>query len=314
VSLRRLPRVENLERPQDESDLYPGERELTEYEANIGVRLAAAPNGTVIDIFGPIGKDWLTGEGVSDKDVSLALKDATGEVTVNINSPGGSAFQGLAIYSMLSNYSGKVVVNILGAAGSAASIIAMSGDTIRISTAGSVMIHNAQAGIMGDRHDMEDGVAALTELDAAIRSIYAARTGVDDAELDRMMTPTIGTWMFGKQAIDRGFADELLGEDKLVKADSAKGKTKKNARAELDGILAKAGVSRTQRRDLYRNAFPGKVASAEPAPSARAAFELAASIREMTKELTVTPRADATTPNAGLSGALENLERMVAKL
>jgi ATP-dependent Clp protease protease subunit len=100
----------------------------------------------VIDIFGPIGKDPLTGEGVSDKDVSLALKDATGEVTVNINSPGGSAFQGLAIYSMLSNYSGKVVVNILGAAGSAASIIAMSGDTIRISTGGSVMIHNAQAG------------------------------------------------------------------------------------------------------------------------------------------------------------------------
>jgi ATP-dependent Clp protease protease subunit len=313
VSLRRLPRVENLERPQDESDLYPGERELTEYEANIGVRLAAAPNGTVIDIFGQIGKNPFTGEGISDADVSRALKDATGDVTVNINSPGGSAFQGLAIYSMLGGYAGRVIVNILGAAGSAASIVAMAGDTIRISNAGSVMIHNSQAAIMGDRHDMEDGVAALTELDAAIRGIYAARTGQKDAALDEMMTPSIGTWMFGKEAIDKGFADEMLEADKVTKDPAAKDKAKKNARAELDSLLAKQGLSRSQRRDLYRNAFPGKLGEAEPPASSRAMLELADSIRTMTKEY-VTPRADATTPNAGLFGALDKLERMVDNL
>lgn len=254
MSLRRLPVIENLERPEDEEDVFPASKEMDEWRAR-NVRLAETPKGVVIDILEAIGKNFF-GEGVGTKDVQAKLKDATGDIVVNINSPGGSYFEGAAIYSLLQQYSGKVIVNILGVAASAASVIAMAGDEIRISPAAGIMIHNAQAMIGGDRHDMEDAADTLGGIDKAIRNIYAARTGQTDGALDKMMTPLSGTWLFGKDAIDKGFADALLPDGAVVKDPKpANGSGAKQTRNMIDAMLAAKGLSRRERRNAFRNLF-----------------------------------------------------------
>lgn len=317
VSLRRLPKIENLAREDGDDDLCPSERELKAWEDRLSVRLASAPAGIVIDIFSAIGKNPFTGEGVNAQDVKNALGNGAEDVTVNINSPGGSYFEGATIYSLLAGHKGKVVVNVIGAAASAASLIAMAGDEVNIAQAGSIMIHNAQAGVQGDRHDAEDLSNALGEIDAAIRSIYAARTGLPDAALDKMMTPTIGTWMFGQEAVDKGFADKLLTADKVVEDKSAKAirsNGTRSARAELDAHLSSRGLSRSRRRELLRDAFPEKITMpAEPANATNIAG-LADMIRGAVPEKPIDkPRAivDPTTPGAGHFAALDKLSGLL---
>lgn len=93
---------------------------------NGGIR-ATSDNDNSISIFDVVGRDYWD-EGVTAKRISGALRSMNGaDVTVNINSPGGDMFEGLAIYNLLREYQGKVTVKVLGIAASAASIIAMVG-------------------------------------------------------------------------------------------------------------------------------------------------------------------------------------------
>ena len=62
-------------------------------------------------------------------------------IKAEINSPGGDVYAGSDIYTALKNYSGSVEIDIVGLAASAASVIAMAGDTIKISPTGQMMIH-----------------------------------------------------------------------------------------------------------------------------------------------------------------------------
>lgn len=108
---------------------------------NGGIR-AATDNDNAISIFDVVGRDYWD-EGVTAKRISGALRSMNGaDVTVNINSPGGDMFEGLAIYNLLREYEGHVTVKVLGIAASAASIIAMAGDDIQIGRGAFLMIHN----------------------------------------------------------------------------------------------------------------------------------------------------------------------------
>jgi ATP-dependent Clp protease protease subunit len=118
---------------------------------NASLRPKNAQNGTVIEIYDVIGFDFWSGEGITAKTISAKLKGA-GAVTVNINSPGGDFFEGLAIYNLLRAHEAKVDVQIMGLAASAASIIAMAGDSVQIGKAASLMIHNA----WGLRHRQQE--------------------------------------------------------------------------------------------------------------------------------------------------------------
>lgn len=82
------------------------------------------------------------------------------DVTVNINSPGGDMFEGLAIYNLLREYQGKVTVKVLGIAASAASVIAMAGDDIQIGRGAFLMIHNCWVVAMGS-HTAGGGTPGL---------------------------------------------------------------------------------------------------------------------------------------------------------
>ena len=101
---------------------------LARYDASIVA--AAADKGseeTTLNIYSEIGDTW-DGTGMTPKIVSSVLRQAGGkDLTVNINSPGGSFFDGLAIYTLLKDYSGKVNVRVIGMAASAASVIALAG-------------------------------------------------------------------------------------------------------------------------------------------------------------------------------------------
>lgn len=213
---------------------------------NPGLR-AAADTGNDIGIFDVIGEDYW-GEGVTAKRISAALR-AIGKdqpVTVNINSPGGDMFEGLTIYSLLREHEGEVTIKVLGMAASAASIIAMAGDRIEIARAGFFMIHNAWSISIGDRNDHHAFADYLEPFDRAMGDIYASHTGIVAEDIGEMMDRE--TWIGGQAAVDQGFADALLASS-VIEEDGAKGE--RAAARKLDVALAKAGMSRSERRRLF---------------------------------------------------------------
>ena len=124
---------------------------------------AAADTDNSISSYDVIGEDFWTGEGVTVKRIDAALrKIGNRDVVVNINSPGGDVFEGIAIYNRLREHPAQVHVRVLGLAASAASIIAMAGDKIEVGEAAFIMIHNAWVMAVGNRHDMAE-VAAFLE-------------------------------------------------------------------------------------------------------------------------------------------------------
>ena len=100
--------------------------------------------------------DWSGQDCISAKGVSRILEDAGGDdITLNLNSEGGSVFAGNEIYSMLKQYTGKVVVNINGLSASIASVLMLGADEINMSPSASIMIHKASGGAMGTTDDIQ---------------------------------------------------------------------------------------------------------------------------------------------------------------
>lgn len=179
---------------------------------------AASTDDNTISIFDVIGQDYWTGDGVTAKRIAGALRAiGDGDVAVNVNSPGGDMFEGLAIYNLLREHPGQVTVKILGVAASAASIIAMAGDEVQIARAGFLMIHNAWTYAAGNRHDFRAYADYLEPFDAAMADVYVARSGQDAKSIEKMMDGE--TWIGGSKAIDQGFADTLLASDEVSAGD-----------------------------------------------------------------------------------------------
>lgn len=175
----------------------------------------ARNEGVQINVFDVIGDRW-SEQPVTASSIKAALDQAAGaDVTVNINSPGGSAFEGLAIYNLLRNYSGRVVVNVLGLAASAASVIAMAGDEVRIAKAAMMMIHNSSGLCWGTAQDMRDMATVMDKLDSLMVGIYATRTGTPEADIAALMHQT-DHYMTGQEAVDAGYADSLLPSDTIA--------------------------------------------------------------------------------------------------
>lgn len=163
-----------------------------------------------IEIFDTIGENFFS-EGITPKVISRKLKEAGEEledITVRINSPGGSAWDGITIYNMLSNHKAKVTVDVWGIAASAASIIAMAGDEIRMAENAMMMIHNASGCVCGQSQDMREVADILDKLDGTIASTYAARTGNDRATIIEQLRDE--TWFSAEEAVADGFATSII--------------------------------------------------------------------------------------------------------
>lgn len=157
---------------------------------------------------------WFGEEATCAKDVSSALPKSGEDVEVEINSYGGYVDQGAEIYTILRNHPGKVSVNIVGAAYSAASIIAMAGDTVRISPVGRMMIHNGNAEQYGDYHDMDKMSEILQLTNQSMCNAYVSKTGLSKEDILAKMDAE--TWLTAEEAVDQGFADEIMFESKAI--------------------------------------------------------------------------------------------------
>lgn len=227
---------------------------------NPEIRAAKEDVDTSISIYGSIGDTW-DGNGVTARRISAALRTiGERDVTVNVNSPGGDFFEGVAIYNLLREHKAKVTVNVLGLAASAGSIIAMAGDEIRMGEGTHLMIHNAWAVVVGNRHDLADSAEVMATFDASMVSLYAARTGLSSETVADMMDKE--TWLTPADAIRDGFATGMLSAAD-IKSDP-KANSQQRAKALIDVAMAKAGHSRSVRKDVFKNLFSGTPGAADP--------------------------------------------------
>lgn len=160
-----------------------------------------------ISIFGPIGNTW-DGEGVTARQFIADFQaiDAK-EVTVSINSPGGSLFDGIAIYTAMAGSGKTITAKVMGIAASAASVIAMAASKITMPKNTQMMVHKAAWGAWGNADDLTAMVQVLNILDASIVATYAARTGRPEAEIKALLD-TGDVWMSADEAVAAGFANE----------------------------------------------------------------------------------------------------------
>lgn len=262
MSLRQLPKVRaDFRIGTAQFDVRPDAMERWEP----GIH-AANEGEASISVYDAIGEGW-DGTGVTAKRIGAALRSiGPKDVTINVNSPGGDFFEGVAIYNLLREHKGKVTVNVMGLAASAASVIAMAGDEINMGDGAFLMIHNAWAVAVGNRHDMLDASNRLAPFDAAMASLYAARSGQSVAEVAALMDKE--TWIGGAQAVADGFATGML-DSAITKQDNTAPAGKK-AKALLETAMVKAGYSRTVRRDAFNALFnsPTPSAGADATPSA----------------------------------------------
>ena len=166
----------------------------------------------VLELNGTIAEDSWFDDDVTPAMFKAELFNGSGPVTIWINSPGGDCIAASQIYSMLMDYKGDVTVKIDGIAASAASVIAMAGTKVLMAPTALMMIHNPATAAFGDHTDMEKAIDMLNEVKESIINAYEIRTNLSHTQLSHMMDDT--TWMNAKKAIELGFADEILMDEK----------------------------------------------------------------------------------------------------
>lgn len=169
---------------------------------------------------GMISDETWYGDEVTPQLFKDELNAGSGNVTVWINSPGGDVFAAAQIYNMLRDYKGNVTVNIDGVAASAASVIAMAGNTVCMSPVAMMMIHNPATLAAGEAKDMQKAIAMLNEVKESILNAYEFKTGLSRAKLSHMMDDE--TWFNAKKAVELGFADKILFDSNEEKKEDTK--------------------------------------------------------------------------------------------
>lgn len=150
---------------------------------------------------------FITPEGFLD---DLAAVKGKSRITVKLNSCGGDLYTGIAIHNAIKALGSHINVIVEGIAASAASVIMCSGDTVQVYPGSLVMIHEP-ACTVADFCTVDDLKAIIKMLNAGIDAtaeIYAAKTGGEVDHLKSMMHSE--KWMTGREAVENGFADELL--------------------------------------------------------------------------------------------------------
>ena len=155
------------------------------------------------------------------KDAADVAAIMAAEIVVRINSGGGDVFAANAIYTRLKDNAAKITVKIDGWAASAATIIAMAGDSIEIPGNGVFMVHDPALGLLGYFNEAE--LAKMTDelkvIKQSIVNAYTLKTGKDAADVAAIMAAE--TWYDGKQAVDAGFCDKLMFEDAETTVENA---------------------------------------------------------------------------------------------
>ena len=172
-----------------------------------------------MELYGTIAEESWFDDEITPQMFRDELFSGTGPVTIWINSPGGDCIAASQIYAMLMDYKGDVTVKIDGIAASAASVIAMAGTNVLMAPTAMMMIHNPATIAFGDHVDMEKAIDMLSEVKESIINAYEIKTSLPRKQLSKMMDET--TWMNAKKAVELGFADSILEDEKLNPAAEA---------------------------------------------------------------------------------------------
>ena len=212
------------------------------------VPIKAAQGETEVLIYGDIGESFWDDSGITAKSIKAQLDAASANdvIVVRVNSPGGDAFEGVAIGNILRDDSRRIVVKVDGTAISSASIIAMAGDEIRMADNALMMIHNPWTMVAGDAKEMRSMADRLDKVGAALAQTYVTRTGKARDDIAAMMDAE--TWLSADEALEAGFATHIDG-----------------ARDDVEALLTEQKIA------AYGN-VPGSVSRwMRPAPTARMA-------------------------------------------
>ncbi len=171
-------------------------------------------------LYGDVGDPWGWGDGFTPSDVAQALAlHGAGDVVVRVNSGGGIAFDGVAIYSLLRAHAltgGKVAIVVDGIAASAASLIAMAGDSIEMRAGAMMMIHDAAGITWGTAVDHEKSRDMLDKLSGQYARVYSDRSGRPDGEIRELMLAE--TWFTAEEAVEAKLATAVLSDAALSTA------------------------------------------------------------------------------------------------
>lgn len=166
----------------------------------------------MLELNGTIAEESWFDDDVTPRMFKDELFSGSGPITIWINSPGGDCIAASQIYSMLMDYKDEVTVKIDGIAASAASVIAMAGTKVKMAPTALIMIHNPSMSAFGERKDMEKAINILNEVKESIINAYELKTGQSRTVLSHLMDNE--TWMNANKAIQLGFADEILEDEK----------------------------------------------------------------------------------------------------
>lgn len=173
--------------------------------------------GRVLRLEGPIDSESFWGNEITPQDFRDELYAEDGDITLWVNSPGGNVFAAAEIYTMIRDYPHNVTVKIASIAASVASVIAMSGDTVLMSPTALLMLHDPSTIAMGNTRDMEKTIATLNEVKESIINAYTAKTGLSRSKISKLMSDE--TWMNAKKAVELGFSDGILFDEKKSESD-----------------------------------------------------------------------------------------------
>lgn len=254
------------------------------------IQAKAGTDNAEVLLFDEIGL-W----GITAKDFIDQVK-ATGakKLTVRINSPGGSVFDGLAIYNYLASLA-DVTTIVEGVAASMASVIALAGKTRKIAENSFFMVHSPWSAVAGTADDMRETADLLDKLAASLAGIYAKRTGKTEEEVKKWMETD--TWFNGAEALYAGLATEVTAP---VQAVASLRPSFRNVPAALS---KNTNTKPRMNKILEALAKAGLITSADQAEDA-AADQFAAGLAKLQRE-----RDDAVTAKTTAETALAELRK-----
>lgn len=181
--------------------------------ANEGSNFRIAAKGAELLIMDDIGQD-IFGEGISAKDVQSWLTDNRGqEISVKINSLGGSFYDGLAMYNAFLAHDAPIHATVQGVAYSAATLPAMGATTLAMAKRSDFGIHRAWTIAAGNQNQLRGTLEWLEKVDDHLVSVYQDKTGASpETIIDWMAGTDDGTVFSAEGAIEAGFADSIIGE------------------------------------------------------------------------------------------------------
>ena len=224
----------------------------------------------ILELNGTIAEESWFDDDVTPQLFKDELNSGTGDITVWINSPGGDCVAAAQIYNMLTNYKGKVTVKIDGIAASAASVIAMAGDTVLVSPVSMLMIHNPATIAWGDHAQMQKAIDMLAEVKESIINAYVLKTGLSRPKLSHLMDAE--TWMDANKAVELGFADEIMTRGKAEPEEGAdEGEEEKKPPAPSSMLFSRRAVN-----NALFNKMAAKYGQAEKKPDIKAQAQIPA--------------------------------------